>query len=369
MKILLLDNSSLTPINGDYYIDSKTGSFAKELQEHGNEIRVYGQSVLAEDTSHTFPLRSNGIAVTGINRRRNKIKNYLLLYLKIIPEIRKSDFVYIFYPSAFRFVSLICWLLRKPYGLYIRGEQGIESKTSQWIYRKAQAILTVTDFFTKKINRMLSEDKAQSIRPMISYTEKDIVEDRLYRQPQKFNLLYLGRITEDKGIVELLKAVKILKDKEYDFKLRLVGSGGFMENAKYIVQDLKIENFVSFLGVINDPQQIKEYYLKADVYVLPSYHEGFPRTLYEAMLFGTPIITTFVGGIPAIMKEDYNCLRIEPQSVDSLVGEIEFAFNLYEKMATYARNGTETVKEIIDSKRLSHAEHLNQIIISNAEKS
>jgi len=362
MKILLLDNSSLTPIDDDYYIDSKTGSFAKELHDLGNKIRVYGQSVLAEDTSHTYPLRSNGIAVTGMNRRNNKLINYLLLYLKVIPEIRKVDFVYIFYPSAFRYVAMICWLLRKPYGLYIRGEQGINSKTSQWIYRKAQAILTVTDFFTKKINRMLSEDKAQSIRPMISYTEKDIVEDRLYRQPQKFNLLYLGRITEDKGIVELLKAVKILKDKEYDFKLRLVGSGGFMENAKYIVQDLKIENFVSFLGVINDPQQIKEYYLKADVYVLPSYHEGFPRTLYEAMLFGTPIITTFVGGIPAIMKEDYNCLRIESKSIESIVNKVEFAFDNYDKMINFSKNGLVSVLKILNLKQLTHAEQLNEII-------
>ncbi|HHX69330.1 MAG TPA: glycosyltransferase family 4 protein, partial [Gallicola sp.] len=110
------------------------------------------------------------------------------------------------------------------------------------------------------------------------------------------------------------------------------------------------------------PIEIAEYYTKSDVYILPTYHEGFPRTLYEAMIFGTPIITTFVGGIPGIMKDGYNCKRIEPKSVVSIVAGLEFAICNYNKMIEYAKNGTDTVYNILDPERPSHAGHLNQIL-------
>ena len=121
---------------------------------------------------------------------------------------------------------------------------------------------------------------------------------------------------------------------------------------------------MSFIGAVDDMDKLTDFYKTSDVYILPTYHEGFPRTLYEAMIFGTPIITTFVGGISGLMKDGYNCKRIEPKSVDSIVVGLEFAFNNYDKMIQYAGNGQKTVIKIIDSSRLTHAEHLNQIIKS-----
>jgi len=362
MKILLFDNSSLTPKDGDYCCEPKTGLFAKELLNFGLDVTMFGQKVKAVDTVQTFKLNENGIKIASLNRRNNKIINYILLYLRAIPEIIKSDFVYIFYPNAFKFIAFLCILFCKKYGLYIRGENNLNDNASHFIYKKSFTVFTVLDSFTQFVNNIAKREVANTIRPMIPFTNNDMVRDRVYSLIDKFKLLYLGRIEFDKGIEELLSAVKILKDKNYLFTLTLVGNGGFLQKAKEITNKLEIGDIVNFIGAEFDVIKIRNYYINSDTYILPTYHEGFPRTLYEAMIFGTPIITTFVGGIPALMKDGYNCKEIKPKSTDSIVEGLEFAINNYSKMVQYARNGAITVAKVVDSKRPTHAQYLNKMI-------
>ena len=191
MKIMLLDNSSLTPVMGDYRIDSKTGSFAKELHNLDNEVTIYGQKVNEKNTTHTFKLLENDIKVVGLKRKKNKLINYVLLYLRIIPEIIKNDFVYIFYPTSYKYVAMVCWLLRKKYGLYIRGEQGLKDKYSYWVYNKAHAVFTVTDGFTNFIKNITDKDNVFTIRPMIPYTDKDVIINKDYNYEPPLKILFL----------------------------------------------------------------------------------------------------------------------------------------------------------------------------------
>lgn len=361
-KILFFDNSALTLKCNNLLCENKTGQFAAELKKLGNKVTMFGQVVENENTVHAFNLEKNGIDVICIKRKKNKIINYLILYVLMIPKIIKADFVYIFYPSAFRYAAVLCWLFRTSYGIYIRGEQDLQSQSSKWIYKKAFVVFTVTDYFTQMVNKITNKNTAHSIRPMIPLAEKDLVIDRLYIDKEHYTLLFLGRVEADKGVEELLQAVKLLEQKKYSFTLNLVGNGGFLPKAKEIINKLGIANTVCIKGTVLDPAQVRQLYLDADLYVLPTYHEGFPRTLYEAMIFGTPIITTFVGGIPAIMEAGHNCLEIMPKSVESIVDTVEYAINNYAELAECAKNASKTVVPIIDADRLSHAAHLTSIL-------
>ncbi len=361
-KILLLDNSSLTPLDGDFCCETKTGEFASELKVLGNEVTMYGQLVKEENTVHAYNLNNKEINVVGVKRKKNKIINYLVLYFLAIPEILKADFVYIFYPTAFRYIPFLCRLFKVPYGVYIRGEQGLEFKTSRWIYKNALVIFTVTKYFTELINKLTDKKTAHTIRPMIPLSEKDIVKNRKYPVKDHYTILFLARVEADKGVEELLLAVKELKLQEYAFTLNLVGSGGYLPQAKKLAEHLGISNFVTFHGAILDSDKVRQLYLDADLYVLPTYHEGFPRTLYEAMIFGSPIVTTFVGGIPGLMTDCYNCLEIKPKSVDSIVERMAHALNHPAEMAQYARNAIKTVTPVVNSARLSHAGHLHKVL-------
>jgi len=363
MKILLFDNSGMNSSGNDFLVETKTGNFGKELKNLGNEITFFGQKLPPFDnTVHVFGIKQNGMKVDGLKRRKNKVLNYFLLYLKVIPAVLKTDFVYIFYPTSFKYVAILSKLFGKKYGLYIRGMQGLNDRVSRWIYKNAYTIFTVSDYFTQFVNSIVGKNIANTIRPMIPFDEKDIVTNREYKEKDIYNILFLGRLDKEKGLEELLKAAYILKKQKKNFILTIVGDGEFMGKAKEIVNNLEIENLVKFTGAIYNSSEIKECYQNSDIYILPTYHEGFPRTLYEAMIFGTPIITTLVGGIPALMKDDFNCKEIRPKSVESIVDVLTFAMNNYPKMGELAKNGMKTVAKIIDSKRLTHAQQLNLTI-------
>jgi glycosyltransferase involved in cell wall biosynthesis len=69
--------------------------------------------------------------------------------------------------------------------------------------------------------------------------------------------------------------------------------------------------------------ELNKMYQQADLYVIPSYHEGFPRTIWEAMANSLPVIATKVGGIPTYLTHEKNAMLIEPKSVQEIVRGIK----------------------------------------------
>lgn len=365
MKILIVDNSAIISKEKSYFTNSLNGLFLDELTKQGNQIS-YFQFSIEKESINSYNLIQNGIKCHIIKYLRNKILRYIIAYIKIIPFLFRNDFIYFYYPTSFKYVTIICIIINKKYGLYIRGMNKLNDNISYHIYKHAYTIFTVSDYFTEMINKIVhSNNLAHTIRPMIQFSDNDINYTRKYEIKSVFTILYLGRIAKEKGILELLYSVKELKNKKYNFKLEIVGTGEYLEESKLLVKSLQIEDIVHFEGAVTVVNEVKQYYKKADLFILPSYHEGFARTLYEAMIFGTPILTTFVGGIKAIMKNDYNCLEITPQSIESITTKLEFAFHNYSKMVELAKNGFDTVAKIVDNQRLTHAQHLNQIIKNN----
>lgn len=364
MKILIVDNAHLASIrNEHYYTNQYNGDFVKDLIKKGNTPTYFQFAIEGNNNTKTFDLKKNGIKCVTARVIKNKCFRYLIAYWKLFIEIRKVDFVYFYFPGSFKYGTFICRLLKIKYGLYIRGMQGINNKIAHSIYKGAHTIFTVSESFTEMVNIIAGKDVANTIRPMIPYTENDIVFGREYELKDKYHILYFSRVVEDKGIRELLEAVKFLKENsEHNFSLEIVGDGEFYEQSKQITKELGIEDIVEFSGAIFDKNIKKEIFTKSDIYILPTYHEGFPRTHYEAMLFGTPIITTFVGGIPSLMKENDNCIKIEPKSTKSIIEKLEWAMNNYNLMGKYANKAIETVCKIVDSKRLTHGCHLSSII-------
>ncbi|MDP9960203.1 glycosyltransferase family 4 protein [Chryseobacterium lathyri] len=354
-KVLIIPNAEITKVTNDFTVEKNIGEFAAELQSLGSEVTIYGQIVNEPNNIHVYKLNENDLNVKGLYRRSNKVLNYILLYLRVIPEVLKSDFIYIFYPTAFKYTAFICCILKKKYGLYVRGMDDMQGQIPSLIYKNAAVGFCVADVFTDNINTIAGKQVAYTIRPMITLTERDIVIGRQYEKKDSYKILYLGRMTNDKGIIELLHAVAELKDSKYKFELSLVGDGEYFDELKKLSDHLNIHDVISFKGATFDSQRIRQYFLNSDIYILPSYHEGFPRTLYEAMIYGTPIITTFVGGIPSLMKEGVNCMKIEPKSIKDIVLSLNFAFKNYDQFSLLALEATETVSNLLKTRKYSHA--------------
>ncbi len=114
------------------------------------------------------------------------------------------------------------------------------------------------------------------------------------------NVLFLGEIGERKGIFDLLRAFK--QARRLCPALRLfVGGKGELQKARDLVRELDLVDTVEFCGwVVGETKQ--ELLRRADIYVLPSYNEGLPMSLLEAMSWSVPVISTTVGGIPELVS-------------------------------------------------------------------
>lgn len=350
--------------NGRMYCVEGTGNFARELVGLGNEVTMFGQNIVDPSSISNFDIEANGINVKSYSRGKVKVWDYLKLYFHALLAASKSDFVYLFYPTSYSYFALLCSLFGIKYGLYIRGTVGVDSRISKMIYRKASLVCTVSDVFTEKVNSVNKKRIAHTIKPMTPYSEKDII-DRVYKNPHAFNIMLLCRIEKEKGIRELLNAIATLQKKtQHSFHLNIAGDGGYLAAAKLMVDNLGINSYVTFIGAVNDRVEKRKLFESADIYVLPTYHEGFPRTLYEAMIYGTPIITTMVGGIPALLKDGVNCLAIEKQSVNSIVDKLTYAMEHYDEMIQYALTAKGVVSKVVDSHRPTHAQDVHNAIVA-----
>ena len=139
--------------------------------------------------------------------------------------------------------------------------------------------------------------------------------------PDHFNLFYIGNVIKDKGIYEILEACNLLKNEGKDhINFILAGDGKELDVAKSRSFSLNLP--IVFTGyTVGDAK--KELFNKADLFVFPSYHEGMPNAVLEAMAFGLPVLTTMVGGIPDFFEEGKMGFYIDMYSPKDIVDKIK----------------------------------------------
>lgn len=360
-RVLIIDNAALNLTDEGCCVNIPNAKFAEELNNLGNDVSWAQFGIKIKASISNSCLEKVGIKCFPMRMLKNKLIRYLYAYIYLSILILKQDFVYIFYPNSFRFITIVCKLLHKPFGLYLRGMNHLDDRFSHWAYKNARVIMSGNELFTQLVNKIAKRDVAKTVRPLMDLTCHDIQWNRQYQKVKcSYKVLLLSRITKDKGLVELIEACRVLKDANEKFSLSIVGDGDFALEGVSMIKKLDLEDTVTFCGPVYDKKEKQEIYEKSDIYILPTYHEGFPRTLYEAMIYGTPIITTFVGGIPCLMKDGYNCIEIKAHSVDSIVSQLKFAFHNYFNMVQLAKNAFGTVASIVDDKRPTHAQDLHQ---------
>jgi glycosyltransferase involved in cell wall biosynthesis len=133
----------------------------------------------------------------------------------------------------------------------------------------------------------------------------------------KINLVFFGRIGQRKGAFDLIKAFAKLPADQKDRSYLILAGDGELEQGRDLVENLNLTEHVTFLGWI-DAKQRDMLLAKADVFVLPSYNEGLPMALLEAMGWGLPSITTPVGGIPELVSSSKNGLLVTPGDIQQL---------------------------------------------------
>lgn len=169
------------------------------------------------------------------------------------------------------------------------------------------------------------------------------VTKRVKRSTDILNLLYLGVIGQRKGIYDILNALKDNKEMFEGKVVLRIGGNQEEEKLQACINEYGLQGMVKFEGFVSGEKKI-ECLNWADVYILPSFNEGLPIGILEAMSYRHPIISTPVGGIPEVVKDGVNGIMVKPGNVQEIAKAISAFVGDKKLIEEYGMNSIELVK-------------------------
>lgn len=153
----------------------------------------------------------------------------------------------------------------------------------------------------------------------------------------KFHLLFLGLINEEKGVFDLMQAIADSKEQlRGKFQFHIAGNG-MVSRLKNEIDDKELQDIVKYEGWVDSIAK-HELFSTCDALILPSYTEGLPLSILEAMSYHMPIISTPIGGIPSVIEDGTNGFLVEPgdragfiEKIMQLIGNTNLANTMGEE--------------------------------------
>lgn len=182
-----------------------------------------------------------------------------------------------------------------------------------------------------------------------SYSSVELPDD-LYAQPRKWEqgqkVFYLSHVSNyfsgyGKGHMTIIKAVSIVQNHGYDVRIKFVGDGPKRSEFENYARELGIGDKVEFMGRLANGDEVRKAIHSSDLFALPTFAEGLPRVLLEAMAEGLPCLSSPVCGIPEILGKEY---LYDFDDADGFATGIERFINNPELMTNEGRNNLELSK-------------------------
>lgn len=263
---------------------------------------------------------------------------------KLIKQ-KKIDLTLAFFGIPCGYIAM---KLRPPYIVSLRGsdvpfynkrfyllDKFILRHLSKKIWKKAAIVVALSNDLVKLAKQ---SDPKQKI--LVIYNGIDTYEFKpdknILEQEKTFNILFVGRLIERKGLIYLLKAFGNLCKIYANIRLYVVGDGPLRKTYENFVKDNKIKEKISFFGIVNH-NKVAELYQKSHVFVLPSLNEALGNVTQEALATGLPIVTTNTGAAELVRDNGY---IIKKESTVEIMEKLEKLIsdkNLRESMGRKSR--------------------------------
>ncbi len=202
---------------------------------------------------------------------------------------------------------------------------------------KALFVTTVSEYNKRALRSQLKNP----CRIHVFYLGTECPPHMLISRREKGTLLFVGRLSPEKNVASLLRALPLV-DKNLLKKAVITGDGVLSSRLQRLCGQLGLDNLVEFTGKLSH-EEVKEQYARADVFILPSYREGLPISLLEAMAHGAVSIASEITGIPEVITDGQNGYFIkDPNNIEEIAAKITTALQAPE---TVRMNGYESVKD------------------------
>lgn len=257
-------------------------------------------------------------------------------------------------PSAIRkmFFFLPGWVCRKKIIVHFHSfspDTTVRSKFKKiysFLFRKANLVIVLSAFWQKVVEEEFGRDvnckvlfnPAASLANNIDYLKS--------KEQDQLNILFAGTLNKRKGYQDLIRAFANVIQSTSSVSLTMAGNGELLE-ARQLAKELGLENYIYFPGWVSGKDKIK-IFQKADIFCLPSYAEGFPMAVVDAVSFNIPVVTTPVGGILDVFKNDFNALIFNPGDIDGLANHLIKLVQDEELRVKLAKNALPLATEVFN---------------------
>jgi glycosyltransferase involved in cell wall biosynthesis len=284
-----------------------------------------------------------------------RIINYFLMQLKIsfiIFTLRKTDEVFVFFVGGelFFFPILTIKVMRKrvilmPAGITLK----VHSLRNEPFYNLASSLMGINLRLADKIiiySRALVKDmNIEKYQHKIIISHEHFIDFTKFRIYEKINdrlsvIGYIGRLSGEKGILNMIMAIPHVLRQNNSISFIVCGEGELASKIMKFIRKEHLKGHVTLAGPIPH-EDVPQYLNKMKLLVLPSYTEGLPNIVLEAMACGTPVLATPVGAIPDIVKDNETGFLLksnDPRHIAERIIELINKPELLEKVSVNAYN-------------------------------
>lgn len=227
------------------------------------------------------------------------------------------------------------------------------------IIRKVDILIVLSKNWKVFFSDIVDPDKIVILNNMIP---KPDLEYKLEKK-NVIEFLFLGEIGERKGLFDMIDVIVSHKQDFLDKFILYIGGNGNISKLTDLIEKEDLHQIVKFVGWVSGDKK-KELLTSCDVYILPSYNEGLPISILEAMSYGMPIVSTNVGGIPEIVKDQENGFLINPGDKQDLFKRIKFIIDNPQVIDKMGQASKQIVKNYYPENVIPKLEDIYKILLN-----
>lgn len=267
-----------------------------------------------------------------MSRHADRPWPYHLIYLteacRILPWLKAfgSTHVHAHFGTNSTEVVMLARVLGGPsYSFTVHGPE--EFDKPQFIHLRekihhAAFVVAISSYGRSQLYRWLDYSQWHKVNVVHCGLESDFYDVSPKPIPNEPRLVCVGRLCEQKGQLLLIEAARRLVEKNISFHLVLAGDGEMRQVLEQLITDYGLNQQITITGWISS-NQVREELLNARGLVLPSFAEGLPVVIMEAMALKRPVLTTYVAGIPELVIPGENGWLFPAGSVEALTAALE----------------------------------------------
>lgn len=253
---------------------------------------------------------------------------YLAEACQIVPWMKDFGATHVhahFGTNSTEVVMLANVLGGPPYSFTVHGPEEFDKPVFLGLQEKikrAAFVVAISSYGKSQLFRWIDHDAWSKVKVVHCGLEKSFYNVKPKSLTANARLVCVGRLCEQKGQLLLLEAAHCLAKKGIKFELVLAGDGEMRFEIERLIAEYGLRGSIRITGWISS-QQVREEILDACALVLPSFAEGLPVVIMEAMALRRPVISTYVAGIPELVIPNQNGWLVPAGSVLELVNAME----------------------------------------------